>query len=161
MYETIFRRLQHVGSHVACFIMQRALGVPKLTYLLRACPAYKAEDPLARLDEGFVAAFESILKISLSADALTQLSRPIPLGGIGISTPSGLALPAFASSCHSVEPEVLDVLPSRTERVHLCLGPMLNSPPSTRAFLQRKIVTDRLRGRRSPLRQPLPIYGSD
>ena len=104
---------------MACFIMERAVGVPKLTYLLWTCPAYQATELLARMDERFVAAFESILKISISGDALIQLTLPISMGGIGIPTPSELALPAFASSCHSVEPEVLDALGPRTQRVHL------------------------------------------
>ncbi|XP_018494587.1 uncharacterized protein LOC108864105 [Galendromus occidentalis] len=119
-YELIFQRLEHVGSHVAAYIVQRAAGVPKLTYLLRTCPAFKSETLLKRLDYMFTGCFENILKTSISEDALTQLSLPASKGGFGIPTPSMTALPAFASSCHASEPEVLDILSrSRTDRIHL------------------------------------------
>ena len=71
------------------------------------------------LDDQFAAAFESILKISLSADALIQFSLPTSSGGLGIPTPSGIALSAFASSCHAAEDDVRNVLGDPTCAVNL------------------------------------------
>ena len=76
-------------------------GVPKLIYLPRTSPAFKAKAVFSHVDDQFVAAFEGILKISLSGDALIQLSLPVSVGGTGIPTPSGITLSAFASSCYA------------------------------------------------------------
>lgn len=118
-YDLIFRRLALVGSHTAAYILQRAAGVPRLTYLLRASPAFATVDDLQRLDEQFAAAFESILKISLSGDALIQLSLPASSGGMGIPTPSGTALSAFAASCYAAEDDVRHILNDPSATVHL------------------------------------------
>lgn len=73
-YEVIFRRLGCVRSRVANFLLQKSAGVPSLVYLLRASPAFAANDELLHIDEQFAAASESILKISFSGNALIQLS---------------------------------------------------------------------------------------
>lgn len=116
-YELLFRRLQYVGSHVATYIVQRAAGVPKLTYLLRTSPVFRLDAQLSRLDNMFAACFESILKTSLSGGALIQLSLPTSMGGFGIPTPSNVALPAFAASCHASEADVFDILGAQTDRI--------------------------------------------
>ena len=64
-------------------------------------------------------AFEDILKIFLSEDALTQLSLPTSHGGMGIPTPSRPALPAFAASTHAPKTDVLGILGPGTDQVHL------------------------------------------
>ena len=117
MYETIFRRLAYVGSHVACYILQKAAGVPRLTYLLRTSPAYKAESDLRLIDDQFTKAFETVLKISLSKDALLQLSLPTSSGGMGIPIPSSTALAAFAASCCSAKDDVRCVLGNQTQTI--------------------------------------------
>ena len=118
-FELLFRRLTFVGSHVAAYIMQRSAGVPRLTYLMRASPAFVAKEELTCIDEQFATAFESILKISLSGDALIQLSLPTSSGGLGIPTPSSTALAAFAASFHAAEDEVRHILGDLSGRIHL------------------------------------------
>ncbi|XP_018496985.1 uncharacterized protein LOC108864944, partial [Galendromus occidentalis] len=118
-YDLIFRRLAFVGSHVAAYILQRAAGVPRLNYLLRASPAFSVHEELARIDDQFAAAFEAILKTSLTGDALTQLSLPTSTGGMGIPMPTAVATLAFAASCHAALPEVRDILGDASKNIHL------------------------------------------
>lgn len=118
-YEIIFQRLAYVGSHVATYILQRSAGIPKLTYLLRTSPAFRFKAELSHIDDQFVAAFEGILKISLSGDALIQLSLPVSSGGMGIPTPSGIALSAFVSSCYAAEDDVRTILGDPSKMIHL------------------------------------------
>lgn len=109
-YELTFQRLTHVGSHAATYLLQKSAGVPRLTYLLRTAPTFRAKPDLARLDEQFAKAFESILKISVHGAALEQVSLPVSRGGMGIPTPSSIALAAFASSCCAAVEDVRHIL---------------------------------------------------
>ena len=86
-FELLFRRLGFVGSHVAAFITERSARVPRLIFLTRASPVLAAKEDLMCVNEQLAAAFESILEIPLSGDALIQLSLRTSPGGLGIPTP--------------------------------------------------------------------------
>ena len=93
--------------------------VPRLTYLLRTCPAFRAASELCRIDDKFVEAFEDILKISLSGHAFIQLSLPTSSGGMGITTPSGVALGACAAPCYAAMDGAREILGEGFTTSHL------------------------------------------
>ena len=104
------QRLKLIENHQAFALLKNCFSLPKLQYILRASPAYKSNDNLARFDEILVAALSTVTNVQFEGDSLIQAGLPVRLGGLGIRMSRDIALPAFISSLHSSSSLVEDIL---------------------------------------------------
>lgn len=103
-------RLPLMPAQAAYFLLRHSLGIPRVIYFLRASPAFMAPPDLQILDSVLLRCAEVCLNISLDAPARAQLQLPVSSGGLGLRSPSSLALSAFLSSAHSCKDIVEDHL---------------------------------------------------
>ena len=59
------QHLDGVISHVAFFLLNCSLLIPRLTYLLRSAPCFEQAEALARLDAVVRSSFESTVNVAL------------------------------------------------------------------------------------------------
>jgi len=95
-------RLELIESHQAFALLKSCFAIPKLQYILRASPAYRQVEDLARFDETLVAALTTVTNVCFDGSSLEQAVLPVGLGGLGIRRAKDIALPAFISSLYSV-----------------------------------------------------------
>ena len=108
--ERLVARLKLIENHQAFALLKSCFSLPKLQYVLRASPAYKAGEDLARFDRTLAMALSAVANVRLEGDSLVQVGLPVRLGGLGIRMAKDIALPAFISSLHSALNLVQDIL---------------------------------------------------
>ncbi|CAK9291441.1 unnamed protein product [Gordionus sp. m RMFG-2023] len=86
-------------SHKAFFLLKNFFNIPKILYALRSTPIFKFPTSLGIYENGIKVLIESILNLEFHELAWTQATLPAKMGGLGIRSPSDLALTAFISSC--------------------------------------------------------------
>ena len=91
---TLCETLSTLDNHVALFLLQNCLGIPKLQHILRSTPCFQ-QPALHAIDLTLKEAVESILNVTLTNESWTQSALPIKLGGLGIHRTADVALPAF------------------------------------------------------------------
>jgi hypothetical protein len=91
-------------THDALCLLQHALAIPKVLYILRTAPCYQSS-LLETFDNVLRSLLEGICNIQLNADSWLQASLPISAGGLGIRSTVMLAPSAFlasATGCASI-----------------------------------------------------------
>lgn len=96
-------RLTKINTHMAYTIIKYCLFVPKFTYIVRCCQLWKHTELLQSLDNIIKITLASVLNINLEEREWLQASLPVRLGGLGIRSIAGVALPAFLSSVYSTQ----------------------------------------------------------
>jgi len=94
-------RLASIDHHDALALLRLSLGHPRAIYELRAGASFRDPEALAVYDAALRDTIEIALSIRLDDRAWLQCTLPPLLGGIGVRTPSELALAAFLSSSAS------------------------------------------------------------
>jgi len=136
-------RLPLLKSHAALFLLKNCLSMPKMVYLLRCVPSWKAPIQLASFDSVMREALESISNGAIDDSAWAQASLPVARGGLGIRSAQQLSVPAFLASVASTANLVTAILgtpqedPDKPEALALWLV-MSNSSPEPPSNLQRE-----------------------
>jgi len=97
-------RLAAIDHHDALALLRISLGHPKAIYELRAGASFRDPDALSDYDRAMRESIELVLNVQLDNQSWLQSTLPPVLGGIGVRTPSDLALPAFLSSATATLP---------------------------------------------------------
>ncbi|XP_072947725.1 uncharacterized protein [Epargyreus clarus] len=117
-FDIVSERLGKIKIHMAYQIIRFCIFVPKFTYFLRCCPAWKFLNLLSFLDSQILGTLSNILNCNLDDRSWSQASLPIRFGSLGIRKASAVALPAFLSSIHSTSSlfqKITDASLGRTE----------------------------------------------
>jgi len=99
--ENMVGKLEVIDNHQALVLLRSCFAIPKLQYILRASPAYNA-DEIRKFDDTLREAVSKVTNVALSDEAWLQATLPVELGGLGVRRAGDIALPAFVSSLHSV-----------------------------------------------------------
>jgi len=91
-------RLADVERHDALALLRVSLGHPKAIYELRAGASFRDPHALADYDLALRETMERVQNVQLDERAWLQCTLPPALGGVGVRSPSYLALPAYLSS---------------------------------------------------------------
>ena len=91
-------RLALIDRHDALALLRVSLGHPRAVYELRAGAAFRDLGALRGYDAALRDVVEAVLNVAIDDRAWEQSTLPPILGGIGVRSPSSLALPAFLSS---------------------------------------------------------------
>ena len=132
-------RLRQLDSHSATFFLAHYVSAPRLQYLLRSSPMYKAEDVLKNIDEMVRQTLTDVTNVDISGPAWQQAALPVKMGGLGVRSVEALALPCYISSLYASAQLVTSILPTGIAR----------DPPSA---LQQ--ATDRLQSSIGPYETP-------
>jgi len=108
-------RLPLLKSHAALFTLKNCLSMPKMTYLLRCTPSWKAPTELASFDAIMRNSLESICNGTMDDQAWAQASLPVARGGLAIRSAQQLSVPAFLASIASTVDLVTAILGSPHE----------------------------------------------
>ena len=132
--ETLGSRLKQLQAHDVLCLLQNALAIPKVLYILRTAPSSRSP-VLASFDCVLRSLLESICNIHLSDQSLTQALLPINLGGLGIRSATMLAPSAFLASAAGTSSIIPVLLPPTslpvtcpTKRRHLISGKPVMAP---------------------------------
>lgn len=98
--------------HVALYLLQHCLWIPRFTYLLRCCPIFKFDNFLETMDNEIVNALEDLMNLQLNEFSHLQCFLPIKHGGLGIRLMKDIATPAFISSFNSSIDLINEILSS-------------------------------------------------
>lgn len=103
-------RLALLTPHEAFYLIKSCFAVPKVLFLLRSAPAFRAMS-LADFNRTTRDVLTTILNISLTDDGWSQAFLPVRWGGLGIRDVKVLAPSAYLSSRHSTISLVGAILP--------------------------------------------------
>jgi len=105
-------RLREMNSHQAFFLLRHSLSIPKLTYLLRTTPCWRAMNDLVSYDQYLKSSLEAIINCQLDSRAWNEASLSIKCGGIGIRNVTNLCYSSFLGSYYSTSDLWHGILPS-------------------------------------------------
>ena len=97
------KRLKHVSSHCALFLLKNCFLIPKLMYFFRTSEVYRRTDLLLTLENTIITVLENTINIKIDVAVWQQASLPARSGGLGIFPPTKLAVVSYLSSFLSVE----------------------------------------------------------
>ena len=106
----ICQRLAPLDAHWALFFLSRYVSAPRVNYLLRVSPMYRADEALLIIDGCVRHTLSERINVNLSDDAWKQASLPVRFGGLGVRSVASLALPCFLASTHSSQALVASIL---------------------------------------------------
>lgn len=92
------QRLEKIEPHQALYLLTRCMGVAKVLYLLRTCPAWHYPIALRGYDDVIRGSMEQITNTKLTSMAANQAALPVKWGGLGVRSVEAVALPAFSTS---------------------------------------------------------------
>ena len=90
--------MQLLDSHYGSFIMKNCFSLPKLIYFLRTCTCFNHPALLERYDKTIHEGLSIVCNVNFDNFSSTQLALPAEMVGLGVSSASLLALPAFLAS---------------------------------------------------------------
>ncbi|XP_043203123.1 uncharacterized protein LOC122371098 [Amphibalanus amphitrite] len=117
MVQRLCTRLRELDSHTAVFFLAHHVSAPRLTYLLRSAPAFKAPHVLQATDEMVRSTLEAVCNVAINPAAWEQASLPVKFGGLGIQSVEALALPAYIASVNAARPLIRSICPSVTDEL--------------------------------------------
>ena len=120
-------RLRGLDRHTAVFFLAHHVSAPRLTYLLRTAPTFKAQYVLRTTDETVCSTLEAVSNVVISPEAWVQASLPVKLGGLCVRLVAALALPAYIASVqaavlliHTIDPGSTDGKPIACLETAVC-----------------------------------------
>lgn len=105
-------RLAKLNSHQAFFLLRHSLSIPKLTYLLRTTPCWRAMNELEEYDNYQRKALEQITNCKLDAIAWKEASLSVKFGGMGLRNTTNLCFSSFLGSFHSTYELLQEIVPA-------------------------------------------------
>ncbi|XP_029656497.1 uncharacterized protein LOC115230450 [Octopus sinensis] len=108
-------RLSQLDAHEGLFLLKNFLSIPKILYILRSSPCFLHPKHLGSIDSIIRRHAELICNVQLDDLAWKQASLPIRMGGIGLRSPTDLALPAYLASRSFCGPLIGVILKSLNE----------------------------------------------
>ena len=106
-------KLSKCEPHDAYWIVTRAAGSPKLTYLLRTSLCFNNSEALDTADNELSTALSKLLSIDLSGPGWRQAVLPVDMGGLNLPSTKSLALLCFLSSTSAASQMVATILSDR------------------------------------------------
>ena len=94
--------LSFIDSHIAYFLLRHSFSVPRITYLLRCAPCWRALDDLQAFDNIVKSCLENIINCKLNDKAYLQSILAVKMGGLGVRNTSTLCFSAFLGSVNYV-----------------------------------------------------------
>ena len=110
-------RLSLITAHDALLLLKASVGMPKLTYILRASPC-SGHPTLSSIDDLFRSCVSRITNTDLSESQWLQACLPVKKGGLGVRLANHLAPSAYLSAAHAtrdLQSSILDDLVNPTE----------------------------------------------
>ena len=100
-------KVKLIHSKLACLddgqvelcLLRACVGLPKLNYSIRTCPASVCQPALAAFDDALHVALKSVLGTNFGSVTATQISLPISLTGLGVRNALDTSDAAFVGSC--------------------------------------------------------------
>ena len=102
-------RLSYLSAHQAFFLPKNCLAISKLLFILRCSSSYREHALLTKYEQTLREEAAKIGNINFDDTGWLQTKLPVRHEGIGLRSPSGLALTAYLSSrvaCRSLISDV-------------------------------------------------------
>ena len=96
--EKIVSVVEHLDSHYGFYLLKNCFSMPKLLYILRTTPCFKFGPMLEEYDNIQRKALSKITNVNVTETNFEQACLPGKSGGLGLSSASVLAVPAFLAS---------------------------------------------------------------
>jgi hypothetical protein len=110
----LVNRLPKLQAHTALFLLKNSMSIPKLVYLLRCSPTWKARGLLEEFDGVMREGLEAITNVCINSKTWIQASLPVSRGGLGIRSACNLSIPAFLASIACTKDLVSSITGSST-----------------------------------------------
>ena len=90
--------VQKLDAHYGFYLLKNCLSLPKLLYFLRTSTCFNHQAPLEKYDKTVRDGLSKVCNVNFDDISCTQVTLPAEMGGLGVSSASLLALPAFLAS---------------------------------------------------------------
>lgn len=110
--ETLCGRLELLHPQAALYLMRHCLGVPKVTYVLRSCPAFEYQQVLESIDQVLRDSLVKIMNVDITDRLWQRVKLPLSLGGWGIRSATDIALSCYAGSLNDFGDRTESLLPT-------------------------------------------------
>ncbi len=105
-------RLAKLNSHQAFFLLRHSMSIPKITYLMRTTPCWRAMHELEEYDVLLRSSMEQIANCKLDPQAWKEASLSVKLGGMGLRNITNLCFSSYLGSFHSTIELLEGIVPS-------------------------------------------------
>ena len=90
--------VEELDAHYGCFMLKSCFSLPKLLYVLRTSTCFSHRALLEKNDKTVRDGLSKVCNVNFDDILSTQLALPAEMGGLGVSSASLLAIPAFLAS---------------------------------------------------------------
>ena len=90
--------VEKLDAHYGFYMLKNCLGLPKLLYFLRTSTCFNHHALLEKYDKTVQDGLSKVCNVNFDDLSSTQLTLPAEMGGLGVSSASMIALPAFLAS---------------------------------------------------------------
>ena len=90
--------VEKLDAHYGFFMLKNCFSLPKLLYFLRTSTCFNHPALLEKYDKTVRDGLSKVCNVNFDDISSTQLALPAEMGGLGVSSASLLALPAFLAS---------------------------------------------------------------
>ena len=90
--------VEKLDAHYGFFMLKNCFSLPKLLYFLRTSTCFNHPARFEKYDKTVRDGLSKVCKVNFDNISSTQLALPAEMGGLGFSSASLLALPAFLAS---------------------------------------------------------------
>lgn len=105
------KRVIDMHPQQALYLLRHALLAPKLTYFFRTTPAFEDSQILADFEDIFKETCRNVLNIPMEDRLWDKVTLPLEFGGMGIRSPTNVALLCYTSSIHATEELIQTLCP--------------------------------------------------
>ena len=96
--ENVNGMVEKLDAHYGFFMFENCFSLPKLLYFLRTCTCFNHPALLEKYDKTVRDGLSKVCNVNFDDISSTQLDLPAEMGGLGVSSASLLAFPAFLAS---------------------------------------------------------------
>ena len=90
--------IEKLDAHHGSFMLKNCFSLPKLLYFLRTSTCFNHPVFSEKYDKTVREVFSKVCNVNFDKISSIQLALPAEMGGLGVSSASSLALPAFLAS---------------------------------------------------------------
>ena len=90
--------VEKLDAHYGFFMMKNCFSLPKLLYFLRTSTCFNHPALMEKYDKTVRDGLFKVCNVNFYKISSTQMALPAEIGGLGVSSASLLALPAFLAS---------------------------------------------------------------